>query len=235
MSDMVKMISSMSGLARRPDDAPKSADEAGEQFELMMANLLLKEVRKSMPKDGMFSSSEMSMFNEMLDQELAQRMVEGPGLGLKEQIADAIRSARSHLAPSPGGEGMPVDGVRTSGFGLRRDPITGRNTHHPGLDIAAPRGTPIRAARDGVVRWAGEVEGYGRVVYLDHGDGVETRYAHCERLDVREGESVQAGEVIESVGSSGRSTGPHLHYELRVDGRAVDPESDFFKNNEGPP
>ena len=93
MSDMVKMLSGMSGHARRPDDAPKSAEEAGEQFELMMANLLLKEMRKSMPQDGMFSSSEMSMFNEMLDQELAQRMVEGPGLGLKAQIADAIRSA----------------------------------------------------------------------------------------------------------------------------------------------
>jgi murein DD-endopeptidase MepM/ murein hydrolase activator NlpD len=113
----------------------------------------------------------------------------------------------------------------TSGFGMRHDPLHGELRRHDGVDIAAPVGTPIRAPKDGVVRFAGDRGGYGNVVYLDHGDGTESRYAHCDAIAVRAGQVVRSGDVIASVGSTGRSTGPHLHLELRANGAALDPSS----------
>lgn len=105
----------------------------------------------------------------------------------------------------------------SSGFGYRR------RDWHPGLDIRASKGAPIRAARAGVVVRSGWESGYGRMVEIDHGDGVVTRYAHASKLHVHKGERVEAGTVIAAVGSTGRSTGPHLHYEVRVKGRPVNP------------
>ncbi|MBM3276316.1 MAG: peptidoglycan DD-metalloendopeptidase family protein, partial [Candidatus Sericytochromatia bacterium] len=106
----------------------------------------------------------------------------------------------------------------SSGFGDRR------RDFHAGLDIRAKKGTPIRAARDGVVVHSGWDGGYGRMVEIDHGGGVRTRYAHASSLHVDVGDRVSAGELIARVGSSGHSTGPHLHYEVRVNGRPVNPK-----------
>jgi murein DD-endopeptidase MepM/ murein hydrolase activator NlpD len=120
----------------------------------------------------------------------------------------------------------PLDGARlTSGFGPRRHPVLGFSRRHEGLDFAAPTGTPVYAASDGVVTGAGAERGYGRTVRLRHSGGVETVYAHLSRIarDVRPGERVRQGEVIGQVGSTGLSTGPHLHYEIRMAGRAQDP------------
>jgi murein DD-endopeptidase MepM/ murein hydrolase activator NlpD len=116
-----------------------------------------------------------------------------------------------------------VVGRLTSGFGVRANPMGAGTETHPGLDLGAASGTPIKAVRDGTVRFSGPRGGYGNIVILDHGDGTETRYAHCSRLDVAEGATVKAGEVIAAVGSTGRSTGPHLHFEVRVKGAPVDP------------
>ena len=119
----------------------------------------------------------------------------------------------------------PVAGAVSSHFGGRSDPFTGEHRHHSGLDIAAPSGTPIRAVEGGEVIVAGRRKGYGNVVMVRHDDGTTGLYAHCRDLGVTTGDRVQAGESIATVGSTGRATGPHLHFELRADGKAVDPEA----------
>ena len=103
---------------------------------------------------------------------------------------------------------------------------------HRGIDIAAAEGTPIQAVRPGTVTFAGERGGYGLVVYVDHGDGLETRYAHCSQLNVKTGERISQGQVLGEVGSTGRSTGNHLHFEARENGVAVDPKAIFNWSDE---
>lgn len=111
----------------------------------------------------------------------------------------------------------------TSGFGQRRDPFLNTPAFHSGIDFRAIYGTAARAAAEGTVTHAGWTGGYGRMVEIDHGNGFVSRYAHLSKLLVHEGDVVQAGEIIGKVGSSGRSTGPHLHFEVRHNGRAVNP------------
>ncbi len=116
----------------------------------------------------------------------------------------------------------PLEGRLSSPFGWRNIAVNG-NRFHAGVDIVANSGTPVAAARDGLVTRAGWWGTYGNVVVLDHGDGSETRYAHLSRVAVTAGDAVRQGDVVGAVGSTGASTGPHLHFELRFDGRAVDP------------
>lgn len=119
---------------------------------------------------------------------------------------------------------LPVNAYSvTSGFGLRQHPLLGGLRAHSGLDLAAPAGAPIYATSDGVVSMADWRGGYGLFVALDHGGGVQTRYGHLSRLAVTSGQPVRKGDVIGLVGSTGMSTGPHLHYEVRLNGRAIDP------------
>lgn len=119
---------------------------------------------------------------------------------------------------------MPVDGVRlSSSFGMREHPVLGGRRAHKGVDLAAPTGTPIYATADGVVEKAEWFSGYGLYVQLDHGAALETRYGHMSRLNVASGQRVRKGDVIGYVGSTGRSTGPHLHYEVRIAGEAMNP------------
>ncbi|MGH1369537.1 MAG: peptidoglycan DD-metalloendopeptidase family protein [Maritimibacter sp.] len=124
-----------------------------------------------------------------------------------------------------GGLLVPVQGVKTSGFGPRHHPILKQVRNHNGVDWAAPTGTPIHAVGAGRVKLAGNGGGYGNVVYIDHGNGVESRYAHMSKFGegIRNGVPVAAGQVIGFVGTTGRSTGPHLHFELRVSGAPVNP------------
>ena len=110
-----------------------------------------------------------------------------------------------------------------SGFGYRIDPFTGQVKMHEGLDIAAPPGTPIIAPADGTIKFAGERRGFGLTLEIDHGYGYTTLYGHCQRIDVEEGNRVTRGDVVAHVGSTGRSTGPHLHYEVRVSQIPVNP------------
>jgi murein DD-endopeptidase MepM/ murein hydrolase activator NlpD len=112
----------------------------------------------------------------------------------------------------------------TSGFGVRTDPFLGRPAMHTGLDFRAQTGDPVRATANGKVVSAGWSGGYGRMIEIDHGNGLSTRYGHLSEIDVKIGDSVKIGQVIGEVGSTGRSTGPHLHYETRIDGEAVDPQ-----------
>ncbi len=112
----------------------------------------------------------------------------------------------------------------TSGFGIRSDPFLGRPAMHTGLDFRAAMGDPVRATANGKVASAGWAGGYGRMVEIDHGNGLSTRYGHLSEIGVKVGDSIKIGQVIGAVGSTGRSTGPHLHYETRIDGEAVDPQ-----------
>lgn len=112
----------------------------------------------------------------------------------------------------------------TSGFGVRSDPFLGRPAFHSGLDFRAATGDPVRVTANGKVSMAGWSGGYGRMVEVDHGNGLATRYGHLSEINVKVGEIVKIGQVIGEVGSTGRSTGPHLHYETRIDGEAVDPQ-----------
>ncbi len=113
----------------------------------------------------------------------------------------------------------------TSGFGMRRHPLTGRNTMHNGLDWAGPRNTPILASGDGVVKTAERQRGYGNLVVIQHDFGIETYYAHLNSIDVRAGQRVSRGDRIGGMGTTGASTGVHLHYEVRVNGRPVNPNT----------
>jgi len=112
----------------------------------------------------------------------------------------------------------------TSGFGVRSDPFLGRPAMHTGLDFRAAMGDPVRATANGKVVSAGWSGGYGRMIEIDHGNGLSTRYGHLSEIGVKVGDQIKIGHVIGEVGSTGRSTGPHLHYETRIDGEAVDPQ-----------
>lgn len=119
---------------------------------------------------------------------------------------------------------MPLDSAAlTSGFGMRTHPVLGGRRGHKGIDLASPTGTPIRATADGMVSRADWFSSYGLYVSLEHGGSLETRYGHMSRLNVAAGQSVKKGDIIGYVGSTGRSTGPHLHYEVRIGGTAVNP------------
>jgi murein DD-endopeptidase MepM/ murein hydrolase activator NlpD len=116
-------------------------------------------------------------------------------------------------------------GALEGGMGGRRNPFTGRGwEYHEGQDIDAAYGTPVEAAASGRVIIAGRQRGYGNVVYLDHGAGLTTRYGHLSQIDVTVGQTVTRGQTIGLVGSTGRSTGPHLHYEVRINNQPVDPK-----------
>ena len=118
----------------------------------------------------------------------------------------------------------PVDGELTDGFGMRRDPFGEDSAEfHAGQDIATAWGAPVVATGGGRVTFAGTQNGYGQVVILDHGDGISTRYGHLSKIEVGEGQEVARGETLGRVGSTGRSTGPHLHYEVRINEGAVSP------------
>ena len=119
---------------------------------------------------------------------------------------------------------MPLEGAAlTSSFGMRTHPVLGGRRQHHGIDLAAPSGTPVYATADGIVSRADWYSSYGLYISLEHGAAMQTRYAHLSRLAVAAGDSVRKGDLIGYVGSTGRSTGPHLHYEVRVEGLAVNP------------
>jgi murein DD-endopeptidase MepM/ murein hydrolase activator NlpD len=130
-----------------------------------------------------------------------------------------LRAGLTHvpvLAPLP-------DLIETSTFGAREDPLYGTLAFHPGIDLRAASGSAVHATAAGKVTVAGWTGGYGNMVEIDHGHGLRTRYGHLSKIEVTPGEDVTGGQEIGRTGSTGRSTGPHLHYEVRIDGHAVDP------------
>jgi murein DD-endopeptidase MepM/ murein hydrolase activator NlpD len=140
--------------------------------------------------------------------------------GLSElQTYLVSRSAIMNATPSL----MPINGWLSSTFGYRRHPLDGSYRLHAGVDIAADSGTPVRAPADGTVIFSGIKEGYGKVVVIDHGYGIQTVFGHNSKLFVTQGQHLKRGDKISEVGSTGRSTGPHLHYEIRKNGIPINP------------
>jgi murein DD-endopeptidase MepM/ murein hydrolase activator NlpD len=139
-----------------------------------------------------------------------------------DQALGRLDTIRRHARKLP--IGIPAPGREiTSRFGNRRDPFLGRLAFHGGIDFRTPTGTPILSTGTGIVVHAGRNGGYGKMVEIDHGNGITTRYAHLSSVEVREGDHLTIGTRIGKSGSTGRSTGPHLHYEVRRNGNAVDP------------
>ncbi|TYP57419.1 M23 family metallopeptidase [Thermosediminibacter litoriperuensis] len=139
-----------------------------------------------------------------------------------EQLVAAVEARNKRLACTP--SIWPLKGEVTSRFGYRRSPFGRSIEFHDGLDIAAPYGSPIKAAADGKVTFAGYMSGYGYTVEISHGYGIKTAYSHVSRILVKAGQQVKKGDIIARVGSSGRSTGPHLHYMVKVNGIPRNPE-----------
>jgi murein DD-endopeptidase MepM/ murein hydrolase activator NlpD len=142
----------------------------------------------------------------------------------RSPLSAAARAAAGIAGPVSIPSRTPLAGLTmTSNFGMRVHPIFGGMRAHKGIDLSAPVGTPIYATADGVVGKAAWFGGYGLYVQLEHGNDLETRYGHMSRLNVAEGQTVHKGDILGYVGTTGNSTGPHLHYEVRVDGVAVNP------------
>lgn len=138
-----------------------------------------------------------------------------------ERVEKQLSEREKELVSTP--TIAPVHGLITDGFGRRRDPFTGRLAMHRGLDISSRIGTPVEVPADGVVVASGRERGYGRVIRISHGMGYTTVYGHLHKILVKPGDVVHRGQTIGLVGNTGRSTGPHLHYEVHKDGRAVNP------------
>ncbi len=163
-------------------------------------------------------NSSIDQFYALKSTALSGAATTGISLGLTRDVTTADW-VRANEAPNI----WPVEGPITAGFGERIDPFNGEGAFHSGIDIAAPVGTGVIAPADGVVVFADFDAGYGRMIILDHGHGITTRYGHLSSFAVIAGQHVHRGDIIGYVGLSGRSTGPHLHYEVRINDTPVNP------------
>jgi|CXWL01.1.fsa_nt_gi murein DD-endopeptidase MepM/ murein hydrolase activator NlpD len=138
------------------------------------------------------------------------------------QMADLYRDEQLKLSSVPAG--WPVNGFLTDGYGIRNNPFGGGGVEgHEGQDIAAAFGSPVKSTADGLVVYAASRSGYGNIVVIYHGDGISTRFGHLSQIEVQPGQRVRRGDEIGKVGSTGRSTGPHCHYEVRLNNQPIDP------------
>ncbi len=166
-----------------------------------------------------------------IDIDLIKRQIEQT-MNRVGEIRDYLRQQRDIYFATP--QGMPVDaGYVSSTFGWRRHPKTGKKMFHSGVDVAAWPGTPVRATADGIVTFAGWSGGSGKLVVIEHGFGYTTCYAHNKRIVVKVGQVVKRGDIIAYVGSTGNTTGPHVHYEVWIDGKPVNPKSFLGRSDVG--
>ncbi len=215
--------------------APKGGDDAktaAKKLEAYFMRHLLKQVRKSGFGGGALSGGfGNDMFREMMDEALADSMAKAGGLGINKILSPELSRQRAISAYASKGSGqlsvLPVPGKMASGFGPRITPVTKKHRFHYGVDLWARMGTPARAAAGGKVLRAERAGAYGNLVVVDHGGGLQTRYAHLSAFDVQPGDIVEAGDTVGRVGSTGRSMGPHLHFEVFRGGKPVDPVSEL--------
>ena len=227
---------------------------AAEDFESYLVEMLLKEMRKTIPK-GMLSSQAMDTFTEMMDKVMAQEIAASGGMGFADSmmkqmgvnlgddgakgglllennpslrkigkgsgLLDHFKHAKDNIVQLVGK--LPVQGRISSEFGMRHHPVHKEFRQHSGLDIAASKGSPIDAVMDGKVIFSGKRGTYGNTVVIQHDDGYKSLYAHCSELKVSVGDQVKSGAEIATVGSTGVTTGNHLHFEIRKNDEAVDP------------
>jgi murein DD-endopeptidase MepM/ murein hydrolase activator NlpD len=208
--------------------------DATEAARALEATLL----RQLITSSGAFKGGEAAggkLQAEMFVEALADAVAKGGGIGLagmiQRSLGEAPEEAPKPLAPTSMGMSLMQTGKGTSGeaprvtsnFGARIDPLDGSKKFHTGVDLAGSEGTPIHAAAGGIVKNAGPRGGYGNAVEIDHGNGISTLYGHASSVDVKPGQRVAPGQEVARVGETGRATGPHLHFEVRVEGRPIDP------------
>ena len=237
---------------RGPDGAPAEGTpdkiaELAREFEAIFLNQLLQQMRRSMAWDDGAEEKGFGLdaMNQTVDAALAQQLSRQGGIGLAavfaRQLGAHATSAGASVtalaapvvdvapeavseAPGPApAAALPSIGPQTSSFGWRRDPFDGQLTFHRGVDIAAAYGTEVPAAAGGRVALAESSPSYGNTVVVEHASGARLRYAHLSSILVQPGETVRQGQVLGRVGSTGRATGPHLHFELLIEGERVDP------------
>jgi murein DD-endopeptidase MepM/ murein hydrolase activator NlpD len=203
-------------------------EQAAQEFASLLFLEVLKAMRAALPQEGLLENESLSrdIYNSMMDAEIAKVMAKRDATSFVKTVEKSLTKG----APSSQQQSAltaPVEGVISSAFGARVDPLNGANKFHEGIDIAVPSGTTIRAAAAGKVIFSGRAAGYGNMVEVEHGGRVITRYAHNSGNLVAAGEQIQAGQPIALVGTTGRSTGSHLHFEVRRSGKAVNPETLF--------
>jgi murein DD-endopeptidase MepM/ murein hydrolase activator NlpD len=207
------------------------------QFESMLIAQMLREMKDSMTPESDEGGFGADVLGDTVNTEFSMALSKAGGIGLAESLMKALEKldSKSEAVPIEGSQAMPNtivpqsaprihDPAVSSSYGWRADPFHGQQKFHAGTDIRLAYGEEVRAAAGGVVTFAGEQPGYGLVVKVDHGDGLETRYAHLSSALVAAGSPVEAGSPIARSGNSGRTTGPHLHFEVRQDGQPIDPE-----------
>jgi murein DD-endopeptidase MepM/ murein hydrolase activator NlpD len=235
-----------------PDAERARVKDLAEQFESMLLSQMLKEMRRGMLSDDEHEDGlGAGAFTDAMDSQLGLALSKTGGMGIAEILKKAIDrqvGGAETVAPQldverpfqgrgleigatdRGAEGPALRNTEpanpiTSNFGWRNDPISGQVRFHSGRDIKMAYGQDVRSAAAGTVTFAGERGGYGMTVEVDHGGGMVTRYAHLSSQAVAVGQTVESGQVIASSGNSGRSTGPHLHFEVLEHGRPVDPDT----------
>lgn len=209
-------------------DKNRAIKEVSKELESLFLYELLKAMRRTV---GSQDSFQKETYTSLFDLELSRLLAER-GTGLQGVIQRQLLNHSSSSIPTPSNlipqniqnSILPSEGLISSKFGKRLHPLRGIWSFHRGIDIAAPEGSPVRAIMDGTVIFSGYMEGYGNLVVIDHGGGLTTRYGHTRKNLVKEGDSVKVGDVIAEVGTTGLSTGPHLHLEVLEAGKPIDPE-----------
>ena len=208
-----------------PTDA-RQREKLAQEFASFLYLEVIKAMRATLTQDGFIESESLSrdIYTSMMDAEVARAMARRDGTGFSKTVEKALEKVPPPTRPGTAAH-APADGVVSSAFGVRTDPLDGAKGFHHGVDIAAPQGTAVKAAAAGRVLSSGWKGGYGYMVEVDHGGGLVTRYGHNSQNLVAEGDQVKAGQPIALVGNTGRSTGAHLHFEVRKMGKPVDPQS----------
>ncbi len=245
-------VNGIASLGRALD--PHNIDPAGlertklkkaiSDFEAIFINQMLKAMRNTINKSGLIDGGNSEkIYTSLIDSEVSKFIASGTGIGLYDVLSKQLIGTEGEggapvsapLTPELrerleelGSVTFPTSGPVSSGFGMRKDPIWGTMSFHHGIDISASKGAPIYPISDGEVIFSGEKEGYGFVVEVAHSGGYVTRYAHNSENRVKLGDRVSASEAIALVGDTGRSTGPHLHFEVMREGVNIDPIKLFY-------
>lgn len=207
------------------------------QFEEMLIQTLIKTMEAEEKREGSETGIGLGASGDLRRMFLSQYVAGSGGLGYAEliraQLAEKLGPDPALAASAGGGSfhltpariAAPVSGAVTSAYGWRSDPLDGAPRFHAGVDLRAPAGSPVHAFMDGTVTFSGWRQGYGHLVEIAHDNGLVTRYGHNSQPLVQAGQRVAAGAVVARSGSSGRSTGPHLHFEVRREGQPLDAHS----------
>ena len=202
----------------------RALKRATREFESLFIYQMLKAMRRTLPQGGIFEGiTGKETYMSIVDQQLASALARRGGLGLADSL---YRQLMPTLEENRGIKFAPplLKGTVSSPFGMRVHPVLGRPMEHHGVDIAAPPGTEVRATAAGRVIYSGWLPNYGNTVMVEHAGGYVSLYAHNDSNVVETGQRVDQGQTIARVGSTGRATGPHLHFELRLKGNPIDPD-----------